>query len=57
MIKKFNYQVPENGYPEWNNNPEIVSINSNNQHSDFYLTKTYSRLGEELKKSQIDIFH
>lgn len=27
MKTKFNYTPPENGYPEWNNNPEIFEIN------------------------------
>lgn len=25
--KKFTYTAPENGYPEWNNNPEIFELN------------------------------
>ena len=25
--KKFSYTAPENGYPEWNNNPEIFELN------------------------------
>ncbi len=28
MKEKFCYQAPKNGYPEWNNNPEITHINS-----------------------------
>jgi beta-galactosidase len=27
MLKKLNYVPPVNGYPEWNNNPEIFQIN------------------------------
>ncbi len=30
MKEKFVYQAPKNGYPEWNNNPEITHINSLN---------------------------
>jgi beta-galactosidase len=26
-MSKFNYQPPQNGFPEWNNNPEIFQIN------------------------------
>lgn len=26
-LKKFNYVPPQNGYPEWNNNPEIFALN------------------------------
>ena len=50
MIKKFNYQAPENGYPEWNNNPEIVSINSNNQHSDFISYENVSKAKRGIKE-------
>ena len=28
MKEKFVYQAPKNGYPEWNNNPEITHINA-----------------------------
>ncbi len=28
MKEKFVYQAPENGYPEWNNNPELTHVNS-----------------------------
>ena len=35
MRNKFNYKTPVNGYPEWNNNPQIVSINMNKHHNDF----------------------
>ena len=28
MKEKFVYQAPANGYPEWNNNPEITHINA-----------------------------
>lgn len=27
MFKKYKYVAPENGYPEWNNNPEIFQLN------------------------------
>ncbi|OWR28907.1 beta-galactosidase [Saccharibacillus sp. O23] len=27
MLKKYKYVAPENGYPEWNNNPEIFQLN------------------------------
>ena len=27
MKKKWTYQPPANGYPEWNNNPEIFEVN------------------------------
>ncbi|WP_310828590.1 glycoside hydrolase family 2 TIM barrel-domain containing protein [Paenibacillus pedocola] len=33
MRKKLNYQPPANGYPEWNNNPEIFELNRLPAHS------------------------
>lgn len=33
MLKKFNYVPPKNGYPEWNNNPEIFSLNRMEAHA------------------------
>ncbi|MFA9396761.1 MAG: glycoside hydrolase family 2 TIM barrel-domain containing protein [Clostridiaceae bacterium] len=33
MKDKFRYIEPENGYPEWNNNPEIYEINRTKAHS------------------------
>ena len=27
MKEKYVYKKPENGYPEWNNNPEIFQLN------------------------------
>ncbi|MBN9387743.1 MAG: DUF4981 domain-containing protein [Chloroflexi bacterium] len=34
-MPKFNYQPPQNGYPEWNNNPEIFQINRLPAHNSF----------------------
>ncbi|MGL5316694.1 MAG: sugar-binding domain-containing protein, partial [Peptostreptococcaceae bacterium] len=47
MRNKFNYETPVNGYPEWNNNPQIVSINMNKHHNDFvsYENVYDSRVG------------
>jgi beta-galactosidase len=33
MQKKFNYVPPKNGYPEWNNNPEIFQLNRMEAHA------------------------
>ncbi|WP_112180639.1 glycoside hydrolase family 2 TIM barrel-domain containing protein [Paraliobacillus zengyii] len=33
MTKKFIYSPPENGYPEWNNNPEIFQLNRREAHA------------------------
>ncbi|MFV9511249.1 glycoside hydrolase family 2 TIM barrel-domain containing protein [Tepidibacillus sp. LV47] len=33
MLKKFVYNPPKNGYPEWNNNPEIFQINRMEPHA------------------------
>jgi beta-galactosidase len=32
-MKKFNYVPPKNGYPEWNNNPDIFQINRMEAHA------------------------
>lgn len=32
-MNEFKYQEPENGYPEWNNNPEIFQINRMDTHA------------------------
>ena len=37
---KFKYEKTQNGYPEWNNNPQIVSLNMNKPHSDFVSYET-----------------
>ena len=38
--KKFEYSPPKNGYPEWNNNPEIFQLNRADAHATLmpYLT-------------------
>ncbi|GAA0182604.1 beta-galactosidase LacZ [Clostridium sediminicola] len=33
MVKKFKYVAPKNGYPEWNNNPEIFQVNRMKAHA------------------------
>lgn len=33
QLKKFEYTPPSNGYPEWNNNPEIFQINRVEAHA------------------------
>lgn len=33
MLPKYNYIPPENGYPEWNNNPEIFQVNRMDAHA------------------------
>ncbi len=33
MFKKYKYTAPENGYPEWNNNPEIFQLNRLDAHA------------------------
>lgn len=32
-LKKFQYEKPKNGYPEWNNNPEIFQLNRSKAHA------------------------
>ncbi|MEG2786289.1 MAG: glycoside hydrolase family 2 TIM barrel-domain containing protein [Romboutsia sp.] len=50
MLNKIKYQRPVNGYSEWNNNPEIVSINSNNQHSDFISYENVFKAKQGIKE-------
>lgn len=33
MLEKYKYSPPENGYPEWNNNPEIYQLNRMEAHA------------------------
>ncbi len=33
MAKKFVYTPPVNGYPEWNNNPQIYQLNRMEAHA------------------------
>ncbi|CAG7628040.1 glycoside hydrolase family 2 TIM barrel-domain containing protein [Paenibacillus allorhizosphaerae] len=35
MLKKFQYIPPKNGYPEWNNNPDIFELNRLPAHATF----------------------
>ena len=44
--KKFNYTAPANGYPEWNNNPEIFQLNRSKAHA---LLMPYQTVEEALK--------
>jgi len=47
-LLKFNYTPPSNGYPEWNNNPEIFQLNRKNAHATLipYLTVEEALEGE-----------
>ena len=49
---KFKYEKPQNGYPEWNNNPQIVSLNMNKPHSDFVSYETKEQAIEGIKEIQ-----
>ncbi len=40
QLKKFEYTPPKNGYPEWNNNPEIFQINRLEAHASLMPYKT-----------------
>lgn len=54
---KFEYKKPMNGYPEWNNNPEIVSINTITHHADFISYKSLDEAKLGIKKNQVDTYH
>lgn len=41
MFKKLHYQPPANGYPEWNNNPEIFMLNRMDARADFIPYDTF----------------
>ena len=40
MLPKFKYFPPKNGYPEWNNNPEIFQLNRLDAHATLMPYKT-----------------
>ncbi|MCY9663534.1 DUF4981 domain-containing protein [Paenibacillus alginolyticus] len=46
MHKKFQYILPKNGYPEWNNNPEIFQLNRMKAHA---TLMPYASVEEALK--------
>ena len=48
---KFKYEKPQNGYPEWNNNPQIVSLNMNKPHNDFVSYETKEQAIEGIKEN------
>ncbi|MCB2294393.1 DUF4981 domain-containing protein [Clostridium algoriphilum] len=49
MLEKFVYTAPKNGYPEWNNNPEICGFNRTASHASFipFSTVEEALLGEK----------
>ncbi|OAS17811.1 glycoside hydrolase family 2 TIM barrel-domain containing protein [Paenibacillus oryzisoli] len=46
MRPKYSYTRPKNGYPEWNNNPEIFQLNRKNAHA---TLMPYDSVEEALK--------
>ncbi|QGQ99429.1 DUF4981 domain-containing protein [Paenibacillus psychroresistens] len=46
MKQKFNYTPPVNGYPEWNNNPEIFALNRLDAHA---VRATFATVEEALR--------
>ncbi|MBS4208417.1 glycoside hydrolase family 2 TIM barrel-domain containing protein [Bacillus sp. FJAT-50079] len=46
QLKKFVYTPPENGYPEWNNNPEIFQLNRHEAHA---TLMPYETIAEAIK--------
>lgn len=49
MRAKFVYQPPANGYPEWNNNPEIFELNRLDAHASMipYSNLTQALVGDK----------
>ena len=52
---KFKYEKPQNGYPEWNNNPQIISLNMNKPHNDFVNYETKEEAIEGIKRKFLKI--
>src|SRR5690625_4719238 len=50
-LRKFEYSPPKNGYPEWNNNPEIFQLNRSDAHA---TLMPYSTLEEALRGKRDD---
>ena len=46
QLKKYEYHAPKNGYPEWNNNPEIFQLNRLEAHA---TSMPYQDVEEALK--------
>ena len=46
LLKKFEYVPPKNGYPEWNNNPEIFQLNRLEPHA---KTMPYTNFDDAVK--------
>ena len=55
MLKKFVYTMPKNGYPEWNNNPEIFQLNRMNAHASLMPFETIEEalLGEKKDRKSV----
>lgn len=51
QLQKFVYTPPENGYPEWNNNPEIFQLNRLEAHA---TLMPYETVEEALKGNPYD---
>ncbi|WP_078544773.1 glycoside hydrolase family 2 TIM barrel-domain containing protein [Litchfieldia alkalitelluris] len=47
MASKFQYTPPKNGYPEWNNNPDIFALNRMEAHA---YSKHYQTVEQALNK-------
>src|SRR5699024_3169700 len=52
-LEKFTYTPPRNGYPEWNNNPDIFQLNRLEAHATLmpYETEAEALAGERYKSS------
>ncbi|WP_130859683.1 glycoside hydrolase family 2 TIM barrel-domain containing protein [Gracilibacillus phocaeensis] len=54
--EKLNYKRPVNGYPEWNNNPEIFSLNRLPQHA-LAIPYLHKQQAFERKKADSPFYH
>lgn len=51
QFEKFHYQPPSNGYPEWNNNPEIFQLNRRRAHTTLMPYASIEEALEDNKES------
>lgn len=54
-LKKYQYETPENGYPEWNNNPQIFQLNRQKATAAFIPHQT--RKDALTKRDQESVFY
>lgn len=51
MTQKFIYQPPQNGYPDWNNNPERFQLNRMEAHADIFPYANAEQAESDMKEN------